>query len=185
MSWLPHAVWWWSALQTAAFWPSKLHHCHRRGLLTLGIVSSDHGQLVTLLPSGPSSQASCRSLALGLIAAHFDKLLILRHHKALLSQALFTPSHLHTGGPQFKGNKARFYLIAVPYVWIYPSRGLSSDSCIESLHLCRGSTRKSPERLNCVQNGYASLTWHGIMTSDTTCINSLIRSHMPESVGGK
>lgn len=86
------------------------------GLLTLGFVSSPHGQLVALLPSGPLSRAPRGSLALGLIATHFDKLLILWHHKALLSQPLFTGSHLHTGAPQFKHNETHFYLMAVPYV---------------------------------------------------------------------
>lgn len=86
------------------------------GLLTLGFVSSLHGQLVALLPSGPLYWAPRGSLALGLIAAHFDKLLILWRHKAPLSQLLFTGSHLHTGAPQFKRNETHFCLMAVPYV---------------------------------------------------------------------
>lgn len=81
------------------------------GLLTLGIVSSTHGQLVTLLPSVPLSPASCGPLALWLIAAHFDKLLLLWHHKGTspgahsnpficIQVVLYSPTEKHASASQ-------------------------------------------------------------------------------------
>lgn len=81
------------------------------GLLTLAIVSSTHGQLVTLLPSVPLSPASCGPLALWFIAAHFDKLLLLWHHKGTspgahsnpficIQVVLYSPTEKHASALQ-------------------------------------------------------------------------------------
>lgn len=87
------------------------------GLLTLGTVSSTHGQLVTLLPSGPLSQAPLQEFG---PASHSGTLPQAAHSLApqspVVSAPLFTHRHLHTGGPQIKHNETHFYLIAAPYV---------------------------------------------------------------------
>lgn len=102
------------------------------GLLTLGIVSSTHGQLVTLLPSVPLSPGLLQ--ALGPLA-----------HSGTLRQAapssapqrhvspFITAIHLHTGGLQFKRRGGTLLLNGAPCVWIWPGRGANNDPSDEKL----------------------------------------------------
>lgn len=125
------------------------------GLLTLGIVSSTHGQLVTLLPSVPLSPGLLR--ALGPLA-----------HSGTLRQAAPSPApqrhvspfitaiHLHTGGLQFKRRGGTLLLNGAPVCVDLAWRGwggLSNDSsddklCDKMVFLLRASSGKSPGRLS-------------------------------------
>lgn len=87
-------------------------------LLTLGIVSSIHGQLVTLLPSVPLSPGPLQALGplarSGTLRQAAHSLALQRH----VSQALFTPLHLHTGGPPIQRQGGTLLPNDAPCVWI-------------------------------------------------------------------
>lgn len=92
-------------------------------LLTLGIVSSIHGQLVTLLPSVPLSPAPCRPLALWLVVAHFDRLLILWRYKGMSPRPYSHPSICIQVVPRFKGREAHFCLMMLCACGLSPVGG--------------------------------------------------------------